>query len=492
MKKFLALVGLIALGACASDSGAPREAYYSATPTVDYVERLDVYSAPQKDSFLNQLAMNYRSFAIHNARKAGQPELGEVFAQKSVVAFSGETPFPESIENWDIQDNDLGFELKAACMDLTDMLKRDMSDYCPIETAEAQAKFDCWLTASATGQTATANECRTRFLRVMDILRAGGPNIGCGVKKPEPAPAPAPQPAPAPEPAIVYYPETVVPAQMRAREGVVIVNNVNIPRNLIRPEPVRPIIMPEPPQPIVFNQNIYGGDKSIEKTKNSNNTISEERTMTSTSPSNSHNNDLALTEVDNRNNTDVMNNPNMVSRAEFIEMMLMMREEIAAINRRLDGKSSDMAVLKVQQIPLEPKQHIMEEIFEVRFDFDKYKIKPEYEDVIRKLVQACQENRNMKISVIGHTDTVGSSDYNFALGGRRAKAVRDMLVQYGIPADQIVIVSSGKNDLKVQTGDQVKNAENRRVRVIKEQRYIEQSQPGDPEGGLEYEMYSEY
>ena len=49
-----------------------------------------------------------------------------------------------------------------------------------------------------------------------------------------------------------------------------------------------------------------------------------------------------------------------------------------------------------------------------------------------------------------------------------------MLVKYGIPSDQIVIVSSGKNDLKVSTGDQVKNSENRRARVIKEQRYIEQ------------------
>ena len=53
-----------------------------------------------------------------------------------------------------------------------------------------------------------------------------------------------------------------------------------------------------------------------------------------------------------------------------------------------------------------------------------------------------------------------------------------MLVKYGIPSEQIVIVSSGENDLKVQTKDGVRKAENRRARVIKEERYIEQPKQG--------------
>ena len=48
-----------------------------------------------------------------------------------------------------------------------------------------------------------------------------------------------------------------------------------------------------------------------------------------------------------------------------------------------------------------------------------------------------------------------------------------MLIKYGIPQSQIVAVSAGKNDLKVQTGPNVKNAENRRVRVVKEQTFTE-------------------
>ncbi|MDR1071711.1 MAG: OmpA family protein [Rickettsiales bacterium] len=138
------------------------------------------------------------------------------------------------------------------------------------------------------------------------------------------------------------------------------------------------------------------------------------------------------------------------------------------------------ATLKIQQIPTEPKQSIMEEIFEVKFDFDKSTVKAEYEPVIQKLAATARENKNVKISVVGHTDTVGSGNYNYSLGGRRAENVKQMLVAHGIPAGSIIVLSSGKNDLKVPTGKNVKNAENRRVRVVKEVRSIERPQMPEP------------
>ena len=115
----------------------------------------------------------------------------------------------------------------------------------------------------------------------------------------------------------------------------------------------------------------------------------------------------------------------------------------------------------------------MEEVFEIRFDFNKASIKPEYEELIRKLADATQANRNIKVSGVGHTDTMGSKNYNYALGGRRADAVQKMLIKYGIPSSQIVAVSAGEEDLAVPTPDGVANAENRRVQVIKEVHYTE-------------------
>lgn len=430
--KSYALISVLLLSACAGFNKQEQQIVPVATPTVDYIESLDVYSAPHKDSFLNQLAMNYRSYAIYNARTSSHPDMGEIFAQKAVVAFSGEVPFPETLESWKITDEKLGFEFNTEYNKLLDALKNDASDNNPEVAAEAQAKFDCWLSASASGQTSTAGECKDRFEKAMAALDCDGKTLKTETSNKKIVETNKTETE-------TYYPETSKMSAMngtgRERDGVIIVNNVNIPAHLINPVPV---------QPMIFNQNIYSNDKSVDN----GNAVSETPTV----------------------------GEEMVSRDEFINMMMAMRSELTAINARLDKiqeSSGEKTILKVQQIPLEPKQHVMEEIFEIRFDFNKSAIKPEYQDLIRKLATATQENKNIKVSVIGHTDTAGSNSYNYALGGRRAEAVQKMLVQYGIPVAQIVSVSAGEKDNKVQTGDDVPNAENRRVRVVKEIHYTE-------------------
>ena len=493
--RMLACVAAVSVAGCAtSNVDSEYSDGYVATPTVDYVERLDVYSAPHQDSFLNQLAMNYRSYAIYNARTSGHPDIGELFANKAVAAFSGEVPFPESLNNWDVANDNTAYELSLAYNEMIEQFKNDASDTHPELAAELQAKYDCWISAVASGQDKTARECRARFERTMTALRdcRGGKIVNNSSRVTETTTtemmvSSGASRASVPE----YYPETGSMAAMRganrAREGVIIVNNVNVPEHLINPVSV------ESQQPLVFNQNIYGGDKTL--TKNSNNT-----SLTSDCPCSN----VQPVAVTVNGTPTVVSQPepcdcagedveeitivadDLVSRQEFIDMMMAMRSELAAINARLDKLSAgqpkvadydETTIIKVQQIPLEPKQHVMEEVFEIRFDFDKAKIKPEYDDIIRKLATVTQNNKNVKISVVGHTDTSGSSAYNYALGGRRAEAVQKMLIERGIPASQIVAVSAGEEDLKVWTPDGVPNAENRRVRVVKEVTYT------DPNGG---------
>ncbi|MDR0804002.1 MAG: OmpA family protein [Rickettsiales bacterium] len=481
IKRFSLFVLAAALCACGGgNTGMPAEdGGMVATPTTDYVAGLDVYSSANGNSFLNQLAMNYRSYAMYNAETSGYPDIAEQFAAKSVAAFSGETPYPERLENWPVADGDLQFELQQGYDNLNNALNNDFSLDQPLLAAEAQAKFDCWLSASASGQMATANECHNRFDRAMNAFETGNGEVIEKIVETEMITETSVNTAKK-RAAQEYYPET---AKLRAanrtnrtREGVVIVNNVNIPENLIKPVPV---------QPMVFNQNIYGGDKSVSNSdsstsNNNSNNISVpgqkgpapqmspcQPTYTNSAPCAEPAQPAAAPELGDE----------YVRRDEFINMMLALRADIAAINARLDKipnkPAEEKTILKVQQIPLEPRQRVMEEIFEIRFDFNRAEIKPEYEAVIRKLVATTQENRNVKISVVGHTDTVGTNSYNYALGGRRAEQVRNMLIQYGIPGSQIVAVSSGKTDPKVPTGDQVKNAENRRVNVIKEVHYTE-------------------
>ncbi|MCL2018110.1 MAG: OmpA family protein [Alphaproteobacteria bacterium] len=450
MKKILLVLGIFGLCACTGTNYDNREYVPQPTPTVDYIEGLDVYSAQHKDGFLNQLAMNYRSYAIYNARTLGDHQMGELFAQKAIAAFSGETPFPEFVDNWPINDHNARFELESGGQTLADALRNDAAEVCPEFTAEAQAKFDCWLSSTASGQLATARECHDRFGRAMIALRDVGSGrcnsnmilSGNSSTKPDCKKC---GPGGAKSTTAIYYPETSglnsVAAANRTREGLVIVNNVNISEHLINPVPV---------SPMVFNQNIFSGSDGISVTSDESSEQSEPTEEI-----------RPLGEE-------------YVSRAEFINMMMALREELAAVNRRLDNMpAGEKAVIKVQQVPLEPKQRIMEEVFEVRFDFNKYNIKPEYESVIRQLVETTKANKNVRISVVGHTDTVGTPNYNFALGGRRAETVRKRLIDAGIPASQIVAVSSGMNDPKVPTGPGVKNAENRRAQVVQEIHSVE-------------------
>ena len=506
--RVLAFVGAVAVAGCAKSTvDSEYSDGYVSTPTVDYVERLDVYSAPHQDSFLNQLAMNYRSYAIYNARTSGHPDVGELFANKAVAAFSGEVPFPESLDNWGVADDNTAYELSSAYNEMIEQFRNDASETHPELAAELQAKYDCWLSAVATGQDKTARECRARFERTMTALRdcRGGKIVNnnpsrmvtetttsevmvTGTESRASVPA--------------YYPETSNMAAMRGanrtREGVIIVNNVNVPEHLINPVPV------ESQQPLVFNQNIYGGDKTLNDNskRNSDNSVSKSDCPCGANRDSMNYQPVSVTvngtptvvaqpvaePCDCMDETEEITivADDLVSRQEFIDMMMAMRAELAAINARLDKLDAarpapkvddydETTIIKVQQIPLEPKQHVMEEVFEIRFDFDKAKIKPEYDDVIRKLATVTQNNKNVKISVVGHTDTSGSKSYNYALGGRRAEAVQKMLIERGIPASQIVAVSAGEEDLKVWTPDGVPNAENRRVRVVKEVTYTDQN-----------------
>ena len=316
----------------------------------------------------------------------------------------------------------------------------------------------------------TAGQCHDRFIAAMDVLR-NCKNGGCRVAQKSGA-----APASIDIEKKSFYPETrsLKSAGMTyPRDGIVIVNNVNVPGNLVQTVPVGQT-------PMVFNQNIYGGDKQV---SNSGNTVAVNHSSGSRCDCNTGR--PVVIEMPENKSAPVETCPcednlptlgeELVTRDEFINMMMAMRAEIKAINDRLDAlrPTDEKAVIKVQQIPLEPTQHVMEEIFEVHFDFNKAVIKPEYDSLIRELATATQSNKNIKVSVVGHTDTSGSNSYNYALGGRRAEAVQKMLIGYGIPASQIVAVSAGEEDLKVKTADGVPNAENRRVRVVKETHYTE-------------------
>jgi outer membrane protein OmpA-like peptidoglycan-associated protein len=69
------------------------------------------------------------------------------------------------------------------------------------------------------------------------------------------------------------------------------------------------------------------------------------------------------------------------------------------------------------------------------------------------------------IVVIGHTDTVGTMNYNDQLSLSRAERMREMLIELGIPPERIMARGRGKRELLIPTADDVREPRNRRVEI---------------------------
>ena len=104
--------------------------------------------------------------------------------------------------------------------------------------------------------------------------------------------------------------------------------------------------------------------------------------------------------------------------------------------------------------------------FNVFFDFDNASLSGDAESLLATILSDINKRPGAKVVVSGHTDTVGPSDYNFALSQQRAEAVAAYLAANGVPADAISTRAVGKTDLLVPTADGVRNAQNRRANIL--------------------------
>jgi peptidoglycan-associated lipoprotein len=86
----------------------------------------------------------------------------------------------------------------------------------------------------------------------------------------------------------------------------------------------------------------------------------------------------------------------------------------------------------------------MENKGDVYFDYDSFSIRPDAQATLQSDAQWLKQHPNSKVTIEGHCDERGSTEYNLTLGDNRARAVRDALVQLGVPAGQMGTISYGK------------------------------------------------
>ena len=99
------------------------------------------------------------------------------------------------------------------------------------------------------------------------------------------------------------------------------------------------------------------------------------------------------------------------------------------------------------------------------FIFDTSTFTPESETEAQKVFDEIKARQIAEAIVIGHTDTMGSEQYNIGLSERRAQRVRQELIRRGIPENIITTKGMGESELLIETADEVAEARNRRVEI---------------------------
>jgi peptidoglycan-associated lipoprotein len=103
---------------------------------------------------------------------------------------------------------------------------------------------------------------------------------------------------------------------------------------------------------------------------------------------------------------------------------------------------------------------------DIFFDYDKYNIRPGDVRVLDANAAWLKENQNQLVLIEGHCDERGTSEYNLALGERRAKAAMGYLVSQGVQANRITIISYGEERPSCNEHNEACWAKNRRAHFL--------------------------
>ena len=143
-------------------------------------------------------------------------------------------------------------------------------------------------------------------------------------------------------------------------------------------------------------------------------------------------------------------------KSEFLNSMHLIynkikEDELISQKNNKDNKSSSLII----------NNNIEEKI--IYFDFNKHNISYENKLIIKEYLLNKYYTQYL---IIGHTDTLGTKEYNYKLSKARSLSVKEILLNFGINIDKIRIIAKGETDLAIFTPDEVRHPANRRV-VIK-------------------------
>lgn len=129
-------------------------------------------------------------------------------------------------------------------------------------------------------------------------------------------------------------------------------------------------------------------------------------------------------------------------------------EEVATADKKADdlsGMDANNMESTAQDTAASVEEKIAdleEEVNKIYFDFDKYNIRSDMQPIIEANAEILksEEAQNFSIKIEGNCDEWGTDEYNYALGLKRAKSIKNALTSQGVDGERIMIVSYGESN----------------------------------------------
>ena len=114
----------------------------------------------------------------------------------------------------------------------------------------------------------------------------------------------------------------------------------------------------------------------------------------------------------------------------------------------------------------ETQRGLIVNISDVLFDFNKYTLKPGAREKLAKVSGILLAYPGLKIQLEGHTDSIGTDEYNMKLSEQRAGAVSEYLTAQGVPATSLSAIGLGKSSPVASNDTDAGRQQNRRVEMV--------------------------
>jgi outer membrane protein OmpA-like peptidoglycan-associated protein len=103
---------------------------------------------------------------------------------------------------------------------------------------------------------------------------------------------------------------------------------------------------------------------------------------------------------------------------------------------------------------------------EVSFDFDKASIRPSFRSSLDKLAGVINKYDRTVVHIVGHTDSIGSREYNQGLSERRSRSVEDYLISRGVSSARLESWGVGEDEPRASNSSEAGRQLNRRVEIF--------------------------